>query len=192
MRQLFLFLLLISCCSFATICNGQVDTLAINKIGVEIFEAFKNQSTEEYQQVLMSKSDYRNIIKKTKWDLFPKNKFKEGYNFLIKKEERQFNLIIQKGKYQDIDWSNIELEQFIFHTEETQLINQSEAEPAGFMVNCHLVLKVNHIYYTIVGIELLKCGKDYKIFHSAEGVYPVRLEEYIATDSIDFDKNGSN
>ncbi|MFK7946967.1 MAG: hypothetical protein AB8G11_05210 [Saprospiraceae bacterium] len=190
MKQLFLFLLLISCCGFSNICKGQIDTLVINKVGVEIFEAFKKESTEHYQQTLMAKSDYRNIIRKTKWDLFPKNKFKEGYNFLIKKEERQFNLVVQNGAYQEINWSNIEFEKFIFHSEETQLINQTQPEPAGFMVNCHLVFKIDTEYYTIVGIELLKCGKDYKVFHSPEGVYPIRLEKYVAADSINLDKNG--
>lgn len=192
MKQIFLLLFLVGNFTFVNVIKGQVDSLAINKAGIEIFEAFKDKSTEQYQQVLMSKSDYRNIIRKTKWDLFPKNKFKEGYNFLIRKEERQFDLIIKKGEYQEIDWANIEFQKFVFHSEETQLVNQAEPEPAGFMVNGHLVFKTNNEYYTIVGIELLKCGKVYKIYKSPEGVYPVRLEEYIATDSIDLSKNGTN
>lgn len=192
MKQLFIFLFLIGSSAFANLCKGQVDTFAINTIGVEIFDAFKDKSHEQYQLVLMSKSDYRNIIRKTKWDLFPKYKFKQGYNFLIKKAERQFDLVVQKGEYQDIDWSTITFEKFVFHSEETQLINQVESEPAGFMVDCHLVFKVNNVYYTIVGIKLLKFGKDYKIYNSPEGVYPIRLEEYIATDFIDLYKNGTN
>lgn len=192
MKQFFLCLFLIGNCTFANVSKGQVDTILINKIGVKIFDAFKDKSYSDYQQILMSKSDYRNVIRKTNWELFPKNKFKEGYSFLMKRAERQFALILKKGEYQNIDWANIEFEKFIFHSEETQLINQIEPEPIGFLVSGHLVFKIDDIYFTLIGIKLLKFGNTYRIFSSPEGVYPVRLEQYIATDSIDLNKNGTN
>ena len=43
-------LFLIGNCTFANVSKGQVDTVLIAKIGVEIFDAFKEKSYNDYQQ----------------------------------------------------------------------------------------------------------------------------------------------
>jgi hypothetical protein len=96
----------------------KLDTTAINKIGFEIFETFKNESFNDFEKHL-SKSVFRSFFYK-KIKLKERLKLKKGYREYLKTNEYIFNKIIAEGKSQGIEWENVTFEGFIYQVEEAK------------------------------------------------------------------------